>query len=291
MSINTKITAMLCSLAGIAAFAAPANQGAATTPAAPAGRAPTGWANNSAYAQNAKSDSIKFGEESFYDSYIKGRIHVGLSATTSFAKETTAPAGTTYLGNIYHFKEDETTGIGFNVRLDLCDYVALSFANDAHLKLASWNKNIAASDGALEIDGTALQVLLQYPFRFEDGWSLTPYIGLGVSDIEAKWSYAPWWHYGWATPEDYRTYGNGSTDTRGSSRWMVLAEPDRAFTFSVGVSCQLLEHLDIDVFYRQVAVDDIDATFRYNRIHGPVAARGSYPAEYSTLGLALRYVF
>ena len=48
MSINTKITAMLCSLAGIAAFAAPANQGAATTPAAPAGRAPTGWANNSA---------------------------------------------------------------------------------------------------------------------------------------------------------------------------------------------------------------------------------------------------
>ena len=214
-----------------------------------------------------------------------------MSATTSFAKETTAPAGTTYLGNIYHFKEDETTGIGFNVRLDLCDYVALSFANDAHLKLASWNKNIAASDGALEIDGTALQVLLQYPFRFEDGWSLTPYIGLGVSDIEAKWSYAPWWHYGWATPEDYRTYGNGSTDTRGSSRWMVLAEPDRAFTFSVGVSCQLLEHLDIDVFYRQVAVDDIDATFRYNRIHGPVAARGSYPAEYSTLGLALRYVF
>ncbi len=264
MSVNTKVVAMLCSFAGIAALAAPQSNG---------------------------NDSIKFEEESFYDSYIKGRIHVGLSVTTSSADETTAPNGGYYLGNIYNFKEEETTGIGFNIRLDLCDYIALSFANDAHLELASWNKNISASDGALEIDGTAFQVLLQYPFRFEEGWSLTPYIGLGMSDITAKWSYAPWWHYGWATPEDYATYGNGSTDTRGSSRWMVLAEPERAFTFSIGASCQIMEHFDIDVFYRHVAVDDIDATFRYNRIHGAVAASGYYPAAYSTLGLALRYVF
>ncbi len=267
MSVNTKVVAMLCSFAGIAALAAPRT------------------------SEPENRDPIGFGEESFYDSYIKGRIHVGVSATTSFADETTAPHGGYYLGNIYHFKEEDTTGIGFNIRLDLCDYIALSFANDAHLELASWNKNIAASDGALEIDGTAFQVLLQYPFRFDEGWSLTPYIGLGMSDIKAEWSHAAWWHHGWATPEDYNTYGKGSTEDRGSSRWMRLAEPDRAFTFSVGASCQLMEHLDIDLFYRHVAVDDIDATFRYNRPRGPVAARGAYPAAYSTIGLALRYVF
>ena len=251
-----------------------------------------------AYGRYSYVYSLEAEEDSFYTAYIKGRLHVGVSFTSSAAKETKAPSGTCYLGNLNQMKEEETSGIGFNIQYDLCDYVALAFANDAHLELSAWNQPTAehpytSTDGALEIDGMLFQVILQYPFRFDDNnWALTPYVGLGVTEVSTKWSHAPWWHYGWSSPADYAQYGNGSkTPRKGNSRWMVPDDPSSAFTLTVGLSFQMMEHLDVDVFYRTVSVDDVDAKFHRNRPTGHVEREGCFPAEFSTLGLALRYVF
>ena len=250
------------------------------------------------YTPSANSAHVDFEEESFYDSYIKGRLHIGASFTKSTAKETTAPAGTTYLGNLDDLREEDMTGIGFNIQYDLCDYIALSFANDMHVEHAVWNKPTIAhpyesTDGNLILDGMLYQVILQYPFRFYDNsWALTPYVGFGITEISAKWEYADWWHYGWSSPADYAYYGNGSTAAhKGYTRWMVLEEPSSAFTFTAGLSLQILAHLDLDFFYRQISVDDIDAKFHRRKPTGPIEREGHFPAEFSTLGLALRLVF
>ena len=246
----------------------------------------------------SRSDRIEFEEESFYGSYIKGRLHIGASFTSSTAKETSAPAGTTYLGNLDDLREEDMNGIGFNIQYDLCDYVAIAFANDMHVEHAVWNKPTPehpyeSTDGNLILDGMLYQVILQCPFRFFDGdLAFTPYVGFGITDIKAKWDYAPWWHYGWSSPADYEYYGGGSKVPRkGNSRWMILEEPSTAFTFSAGVSVQILAHLELDFFYRKVSVDDIDATFHRRKPSGPIERVGYFPAEFSTLSLAVRYVF
>ncbi len=268
------------------------------TPAASHANAATGQAYHSANTYYSRNERIEFEEKSFYETFIKGKVHVGASFTKSKAKEITAPAGTTYLGNLDDLREEDLSGIGFNIQYDLCDYVALAFANDMHVEHAVWNKPTEAhpyesTDGNLILDGMLYQVILQCPFRFYDNaWALTPYVGVGITDIKAKWEYANWWHYGWSSPADYAYYGNGSTASRkGNSRWMVLEEPSSAFTFTAGLSLQILAHLDLDFFYRMVSVDDIEAKFHRRKPTGPVEREGSFPAEFSTIGFGLRYVF
>ncbi len=282
---------------GARAVPAYANGARANTTAAHANAA-TGQAHRSAYAYSGREERIEFEEKSFYETFIKGKVHVGVSFTTSTAKETKAPDGTCYLGNLDELREDEMTGIGFNIQYDLCDYIALSFANDMHVEHAVWNRPTEAhaaesTDGNLILEGMLYQVILQCPFRFSDNaWALTPYVGVGITDIKAKWDHAAWWHYGWSSPADYEAYGRGSTAPRkGNSRWMVLEEPSSAFTFTAGLSVQILAHLDLDFFYRMVSVDDIDAKFHRRKPTGPVEREGYFPAEFSTIGFGLRYVF
>ena len=245
------------------------------------------------YQQQGSHTHVGYEEDSFYDSFIKGKLHLGASYTTSAAKTTTAPAGEYYLGNLNNLKEEDMAGIGVNIQYDLCDYIGLSFATDTHVELAAWNQINESTDGSIVMDGMLYQIIVQYPFRFTDyGFTLTPYVGLGIMDLSTEWSYANWWHYGWSTPDDYKHYGNGAKKPHnGYSRWMVLEEPSNPFTFTLGLAFRLLEHLDIDVFYRQVSVDDIQATFHTGKANGPVMREGSFPAEFSTFGAALRYVF
>ena len=282
-----------------AAHVAPAaHANAAHATPAVAHTSTTGQTHHAANTYSSRDERIEFEEKSFYESFFKGKLHIGASFTKSTAKETTAPAGTTYLGNLDDLREEEMSGIGFNIQYDLCDYVALAFANDMHVEHAVWNKPteshpVESTDGNLILDGMLYQVILQCPFRFYDNtWALTPYVGVGITDIKAKWDHAAWWHYGWSSPADYAYYGNGSTASRkGNSRWMVLEEPSSAFTFTAGLSLQILAHLDLDFFYRTVSVDDIEAKFHRRKPTGPVEREGSFPAEFSTIGFGLRYVF
>ena len=243
--------------------------------------------------QQSSHHHVGYEEDSIYDSFIKGKLHIGAAYMSSTAKTTTAPAGEYYLGNLNNLQEEDMAGFGVNIQYDLCDYIALSFATGTHVELAAWNQMDESTDGSIVMDGMLYQIIVQYPFRFTDyGFAFTPYVGFGIMNLSTEWSYANWWHYGWSTPEDYKHYGNGSTKPRnGYSRWMVIEEPSDPFTLTFGLAFQILEHLDLDFFYRQVPVDDIKATFHTKKANGPVMREGSFPAEFSTFGAALRYVF
>lgn len=230
---------------------------------------------------------------SFYDDFIKGRLHIGLSFTSLSMDETSTPHEKAYLGNLDTLREDDTENVGFTVKYDFCRYLAMMFSYDVHAELSAWNWGSASSDGSLELDGWTLQAIGQYPLDVADGKVvITPYVGLGFSDISAKWEYANWWHWGYGSPEDWAKRSNNvQAPNNGYSRWMNPEDPSTAFTYTLGLSFQFFEHLDIDVFYRLVDLDDIKTTFHAGAQDGKILGEGAFPAKFSALGVALRYVF
>lgn len=232
-------------------------------------------------------------EDTFFDNYVKGRLHIGLSYAKMSMDETSTPHEKAYLGNLDTLREDDMGQVGITLKYDFCKYLAVMFADDMHAKLSAWNNSGLSSDGSLVLDGWTLQAIGQYPWEIEEGKVvLTPYIGLGFSDISASWSYANWWHYGWSSPDSYAEFASYPTEKRnGYSRWMIPESPSNAFTYTLGVVVQLFQHLDIDFFYRVVDLDDVEADFRTGSATGHFMTHGAFPAKFSAYGVALKYVF
>lgn len=231
--------------------------------------------------------------DSFYGTFIEGRLHLGLSYAKISMDKTSTPHEKAFLGNIDTLKEDDTGQFGFTVKYDFCDYLAILFADDMRAELSAWNYDGASTDGSLILDGYTLQLLVQYPFEIQQAYlKIVPYVGLGYSWISARWSYASWWHWGWSEPEDYEKYGNGEQKPHnGYSRWMLPEDPSTAFTWALGIDFTVYGHLGIDFFYRVVDLDDIDTDFRTHAPDGRLMREGSFPASFSAYGVALRYVF
>ena len=281
MNIRTVVVASFASVAISAA--------AAIAQGEPGGRA---GAVSSAWRM-PQADAPLEDNGSFYETYVGGRLHIGVSYTSLSMKETSTPHERAYLGNLDTLREKDTDALGLTIKYDFCEYLAIMFAYDMHAELSAWNCGYKSTDGSLKLNGYTVQAIGQYPWEVVDGKaSLIPYVGLGASDISASWSHANWWHLGWQSPEDYDKLSDGSTRPRnGYSRWMLPDDPSLAFTYSLGLVIQLYSHLDIDVFYRVVDLEDIETKFRTGSPKGHVLREGAFPAKFSALGVALRYVF
>ena len=232
-------------------------------------------------------------EDSFFDTYVKGRLHMGLSFTRLSMDRLSTPHERAFLGNLDTLKEEDTEQVGFTVKYDFCKYFSVMYADDMHAELSAWNNNSESPDGSLKLDGYTVLAIGQLPFEAVEGkLSLTPYIGLGYSDISANWSYANWWHWGWSSPQSYANIGNGSREPhKGYSRWMIPEDPSSAFTYSIGLVVTAFAHLDLDIFYRAVDLDDVKTNFRTGSASGRILREGSFPAKFSAFGVALKYVF
>lgn len=230
--------------------------------------------------------------ESFFETFIAGRLHIGASMSVSSADKRSVPHERAFLGNLDTLDEDTKVGYGLNVKYDICDYFAVLFANDINIDLGAWNNGSLSKDGALLLNGFVLEGIVQYPLYVNDDCTVVPYIGLGVAEMTAGWRYANWWHYGWSSPEDYDTYANGSKEFHNHySRWMIPDDPSAAFVWSAGLCLNVFQHLDLDFSYRHVNVDDIETNFRVRRRNGPIMRSGAFPAKHSSFCVAVRYVF
>lgn len=233
------------------------------------------------------------GGDTLYGRFVKGRLHIGVSYASLSMDKTTTPHEKSFLGNLDTLKEDDTSAVGLSLKYDLCDYIAVVFADDIDASLSAWNYTSASTDGSLELDGYSLMLMGQYPLEVPSLMTVAvPYLGAGFSDISASWSYKPWWHWGWASPEDYDNYSDGAAKPHnGYSRWMIPSSPSKAFTFTAGVSLVISRHLDFDLSYRMVDLDDVSAKFRSRSPTGHIVREGAFPAKFSAFCAAIRYVF
>ena len=239
------------------------------------------------------SDSLER-NDSFYDRFIAERLSVGAAYSVTSMKKNRVPYDPAqehnFLGNINNLDESDMGGIGVVARYEICPYLAVQFSNETHFELGMWNKDHESRDADFVAKGNTYEALLMYPI---DSIYCTPYIGLGITDLSCSIDYNDWWHWGWGSPADYAAYGHGSTEPRnGNTRWMFLADPSSAFTFSAGVTVRLWRHAHLDLFYRMIDADDIPITFRRREGRVLRVIRSGYiPLECSSFGGALRVVF
>ena len=181
-------------------------------------------------------------------------------------------------------------GVGVVVRYNVCPYVAFQFSKGTEIELGMWNNEDESRDANFTAEGPTYEVLLMYPIQ---KIHLTPYVGLGYTDLSCGIDYNNWWHYGWSSPDDYDRYGNGSTENRnGTSRWMTIEEPGSAITLSLGITAHVWRYAQLDVFYRTLDVDDAKLSFDRHAGHVSRHMRDGYvPLECSSWGVALRAVF
>ena len=253
----------------------------------------------------AQGRSVLFGDDfemepeplepsSFYERFVANRLAMGISVAQTDMKKTHVPYDpaqrSNFLGNLNSLDETSTVGWGIVVRYDFCPYVAIECANDLHVEMDTLNRDGDSCDGALEMNGYRAQLLLRYPF---EDIPVAPYVGLGLLFAETKYNYRNWWHYGWSSPADYETYGNGSRSPRnGASRWMDLDDPSPAPLLTVGLTVCLHRHCDLDLFYRYADVDPVSVDF-YRKESGrryPMRT-GEFPLEHGSFGASLSFVF
>lgn len=236
--------------------------------------------------------------DSFFSKYISNRLSVGVSYASASMKELTTPHENAYLGNLDTLRENDTGAFGIVIRYDFCDYVGVEFSNDFRADLDAYNYGDESCDGTLELSGHRFQLNLQYPFElgalgdFAEGQFIVPYVGIGFYDVSASWSHANWWHWGWSSPDSYDRFAGGvQAPHKGYSRWMVPEDPGNATEITIGVGFKLFDHAGLDVFYRRIDIDDVEAEFHRNSATGHLMREGSFPAACSQFGVMLRYIF
>ena len=273
--------------------AAPAAAPAATSTAKPFAPAPRSTATVSETRRSA--ESLKLEEpDSLYDLLIAERLSLGVNYISTSMDSTHVPYDRTqtanFLGNINNLSEDDMDGFGFVARYDLCRFVALQLSTGTHIELGMWNNEHESRDANFVADGTTYEVLLMCPI---DSIYTTLFVGLGMTSFSCEIDYNNWWHYGWDSPKSYEKYGKGSKEDRnGTSRWMKLTEPSSAFSFTAGVSVRLWRHVDADVFYRMIDMDDCKIEFdRKEGANSHKMRDGHIPLKCSSYGVALRAVF
>lgn len=243
-------------------------------------------------------DDAELVDDSFYSNYIANRFSIGVSYAVASMRETSTPHENAYLGNLDTLDEDSMGAFGIVVRYDFCDYVGIEFSNDFQANLDAYNWGSASCDGTLKLSGYRIQLNFQYPFSLQDvadfteDWFVVPYVGIGFYNVSASWDHASWWHWGWASPEDYDTYANGEQAPHNHySRWMLPEDPGFSPTITVGVGFKMFDCIGLDLFYRYIAIDDVETDFRTGSSHGHLMRDGAFPAKCDQFGAMLRYVF
>ena len=294
--MKTKLFAFL--LLAPLALAVPA--AAEATPDEPGEAAPAGTPAAEAKpaalpaADEPAQDAALLRRPSFAETWIKGRFAVGPAVSQLSVRNRHVPYDPeqerNFLGNINKMEEDGCTGAGISVRYGLLSWLAVEASGPGRADLKAWNRDGESCDGTLRLRTWSARLLLRWPT--DDGW-FSPYAGFGVERVSASFEHANWWHYGWSSPQDYETFGNGSKEPHHSaSRRMELSSPGVAPVVALGATIRLHENAELDLFGSWTDSDDVDVVFY--RTDGRLTRRmrtGAFPSEHLSYGIALRYVF
>jgi len=233
-------------------------------------------------------------EPSFYDDWIAKRLSIGLALTYGWVRDGHVSYDSTqkhnFIGNINDMDERDGVAVGLVARYAFLPWLAVEAANDFRCDLDAQNMDGASCDGTLKLRSWRLQAILLWP---DETWAVRPWAGIGIEDVSASFSHAPWWHYGWSSPEDYARYGQGSKKPHnGAMRTMSVEDPGIAPVLSLGVTAELHRNVRLDVFGRWTGCDDVSVTFTRTEGHRVTIRRtGAFPAEHFAVGVALRAVF
>ncbi len=244
-----------------------------------------------AWGLSKESSFFRAGDGSFYDTWLRGRLSIGLkysSATLTKADRPADPTNTkTFIGNVNQL-EEENPYYAPVVEYALCDYVRLEVS---YYKVSARTRNFnhnQTSDGIVTMSGPYLGLKLQVPL-----WErrIFPYFSIGEALLHGDFDEDDWWYYGWSMPEDWETAGK-PTGMRGGHTREIHVEDCNTFIWGFGLAVRPIPNLELEAFYTS-GDPSADNEFGYGYANKPFDKHkdGDFTLDNHMWGFCAKFVF
>lgn len=234
--------------------------------------------------------------ESFYDSYIKGHLEIGLrwashelDTPTKYDPKT----GLAFIGTISELQEDDSFALYPVITYNFTKWFGFGFTWDSLSATAhTAHTNDKHNDGEFTTKGPTLSAILTIPLF--DG-KFVPYGEIGGNFASADFDAEYWWEYGYGSPADYQSMGSPKDGRPRNGKHRVIEAKEATKTglvYGYGAKLYFTENLCLDLAYRHVNAD-ADTLF-YVRSSGrriTAAVPTKIPLDYSMFTAGLRYAF
>lgn len=247
--------------------------------------------SGSAYGSRSQTDyyGVAYDSDSgdFHDTWIKGKLSVGLSLSTLSLSDGKRPANTDddFLGNINELTTKSGTRIFPTLNYRVFDYLMFGISY-AEVEARTKNFNNLQSDGNATLKGPVFTVEAAYPLWEE---LAIPHIGVGFAAFSGDFKEDAWWHAGYSSPEDYESVGRDNNRYR-RHRYIDVDDESCAF-FVIGVSCRPVKHMLLDFSYRKLSLDP-DCEFGYeSKGRKSVMRTGDFDMSCDVFLFSVSYLF
>ena len=203
-----------------------------------------------------------YGGNSFYECVLRGKFSGGLALAFPVLDDPARPEDPTqehtFLGNLVKEKERRMNVYPF-VEYTVCPFLRLALSY-YRIAVSTYNQNNdRVGDGTASLKGLWFSAKCQWPLF--DG-RLLPYATLGVAVLDGNYAEAAWWHYGYSSPDDYRSHGSRRVLKNDHYRVMEV-EDATAFVWGAGIAWRPFEHWEAD-FSVTFLDANADADFYYD---------------------------
>lgn len=238
-------------------------------------------------------------EPSFFDTWIRGRLAVGLSVSRWRLTDPNRPEDEkrqkTFLGYLNHLSEENPTSFSPEVSWLACDFVRIGLTYQTfEARTRNFKEDPVygrLSDGNVRSSGPMLLVEGVYPLQ---GGIWRPHAGVGVGWFAGHFSEDTWWRLGYSIPAQWKDAGRPAADSAPvSGRYRSIEVDDAIGTaFVAGIAWLPIERLSVDLSVRRTFLEP-DATFGYDYPDGSgiVKQKGEFTLDSVAVALTASYVF
>ncbi len=162
-----------------------------------------------------------------------------------------------YLGSITDLETEQDYGPTLYANVRILDWLAiqLGYERFSVKTVTYWDGH---SDGTFDFNGPSLTA----QFRYQNTTDFTPYAGLGITMLDAKFVETGWWHHGFGNPNPAEAYqnwiasGSPAWPNGGYQRDLNIVD-DLMFKPIVQAGCRwrMAKYAQLDLDLRYVSLD------------------------------------
>lgn len=201
-----------------------------------------------------------------------------------------------FIGTVVRLDENQSQTPDLFVSWWFFPYVGLEWTRTEVSAEAETDTHPEYSDGSLEMKGPLLSLYGRYPFEMDLGHrtvKVTPYAGVGLSSLSARFRAAGWWRYGFPNLRQYNQWeaaGRPASSASDYERAMSVTD-DTGHVWTLGCCVVVWRRLSVDLCFRTVDTAT-DVTYVRSYANGnSETSYGYFPMSHKTYSLGLRYSF
>ena len=230
--------------------------------------------------------------ESFYDTWLKDRLSIGLGLSHSTLTDAKRPkdfeSGQTFVGFVWKLEDKDQIGIVPELRYRAADNLRIVLAMDRVVgRTRNYNQR-KHSDGDVTVWGPQLLVEGLYPLCDD---TVFLHAGAGIVYDFADFNEVKWWKLGYSSNESWTYYGRTNKARQSYYREIHV---DDSFGWSVAAGCSWRPspRFELDLSLRHTWLEpDCQFGYSYKRKGFEKHQDGDFTLDHLSVVLTGSYVF